>query len=58
MSNSCVPGAFDERELTYVLAEQFDIEVGDLSRQAPDPQVAGRLAEGIARHFLAVPLRG
>jgi type IV pilus assembly protein PilB len=50
-------GAFDERELTYVLAEQFDIEVGDLSRQAPDPQVAGRLAEGIARHFLAVPLR-
>jgi type IV pilus assembly protein PilB len=50
-------GAFDERELTYVLAEQFDIEVGDLSRQAPDPQVAGRLVEAIARHFLAVPLR-
>src|SRR5262249_37407365 len=50
-------GAFDERELTYVLAEQFDIEVDDLSRQAPDPQVSGRVAQGVARHFLAVPLR-
>jgi type IV pilus assembly protein PilB len=50
-------GAFDERELTYVLADQFDIEVGDLSRQAPDPQVAGRLAEQIARQYMAVPLR-
>jgi type IV pilus assembly protein PilB len=50
-------GAFDERELTYVLADQFDIEVGDLSRQAPDPQVAGRLAEEVARQYMAVPLR-
>jgi type IV pilus assembly protein PilB len=50
-------GALDERELTYVLADQFEIEVGDLSHQAPDPQVAGRLPEDVARHFLALPLR-
>jgi type IV pilus assembly protein PilB len=50
-------GAVDERELTYILAEQFDIEVGDLSHQAPDPQVAGRLREEVARRFLALPLR-
>jgi type IV pilus assembly protein PilB len=50
-------GALDERELTLVLAEQFELPVGDLSHQAPDPQVAARLAEGVARQFMAVPLR-
>jgi type IV pilus assembly protein PilB len=49
--------AFDERQLTQVLAEQFGIGVGDLSRQAPDPQVAGRLPENIARQYMALPLR-
>ena len=50
-------GILDERQLTAVLAEQFGIEVGDLSRQAPDPQLAGRLSEAVARKYMAVPLR-
>jgi type IV pilus assembly protein PilB len=50
-------GAFDERQLTRVLAEQFEIGLGDLSHQAPDPQLATRLPENIARQYMAVPLR-
>ena len=47
----------DERQLTAALAEQYGIEVGDLSRQAPDPQLAGRLSENVARKYMALPLR-
>jgi type IV pilus assembly protein PilB len=50
-------GVLDERQLTTALGTQFGIEVGDLSRQAPDPQLAGRLSETVARQFMAVPLR-
>ncbi len=50
-------GVIDERQLTTALGGQFGIEVGDLSRHAPDPQLAGRLSEAIARQYLAVPLR-
>ena len=50
-------GVLDERQVTAALAEQFGIEVGDLSRQAPDPQLAGRLSEDIARKYMALPLR-
>ena len=52
------PDRRDRRAPTHTaLAGQFGIEVGDLSRQAPDPQLAGRLSEAIARQYLAVPLR-
>jgi type IV pilus assembly protein PilB len=50
-------GVLDERQVTAALAEQYGIEVGDLSRQAPDPQLAGRLSESIARKYMALPLR-
>jgi len=50
-------GLLDELRLTQALAVQFGIRVGDLSRQAPDPQVTGRLNEQVARRFMAVPLR-
>jgi type IV pilus assembly protein PilB len=50
-------GVIDERQLAAALGGQFGIEVGDLSRQAPDPQLAGRLSEDVARQYLAVPLR-
>jgi type IV pilus assembly protein PilB len=50
-------GVLDERQLTQALAVQFGIRVGDLSRQAPDPQVTARLNEQVARRFMAVPLR-
>jgi type IV pilus assembly protein PilB len=50
-------GVLDERQVTGALAEQFGIEVGDLSRQAPDPQLAGRLREDVARKYMALPLR-
>ncbi len=50
-------GVLDERQVTGALAEQFGIEVGDLSRQAPDPQLAGRLREDMARKYMALPLR-
>jgi type IV pilus assembly protein PilB len=50
-------GMIDERQLTRMLARQYGIGVGDLSRQAPDPQMAGRLSEDVARQFMAIPLR-
>ncbi|HWG74907.1 MAG TPA: ATPase, T2SS/T4P/T4SS family, partial [Acidimicrobiales bacterium] len=50
-------GALDERQLTRVLANQFGIGLADLSQQAPDPQVAGRLSEAVAREYKALPLR-
>ncbi len=50
-------GAVDERQLAVALAAQYGIGVGDLSRQAPDPQLAGRLSESVARKYMAVPLR-
>jgi len=50
-------GALDEAQLTAVLADQFGIGLGDLSQQAPDAQVAGRLSEQLARQFNALPLR-
>jgi type IV pilus assembly protein PilB len=50
-------GALDERQLTRVLADQFGIGLADLSHQAPDPQVAGRLSEVVAREYKALPLR-
>ncbi len=50
-------GALDERQLTRVLADQFGIGLADLSQQAPDPQVAGRLSEQVAREYKALPLR-
>ena len=50
-------GVLDERQVTGALAAQFGIEVGDLSRQAPDPQLAGRLREDVARKYMALPLR-
>ena len=50
-------GAIDERQLTSVLANQFGIELTDLSKRSPDPQVAGRLSEDLARKYQAVALR-
>ena len=50
-------GALDERQLTRALASQFGIGLADLSHQAPDPQVAGRLSEEVAREYKALPLR-
>jgi type IV pilus assembly protein PilB len=50
-------GVLDEKQLTRALAAQFGIRLGDLSLQAPDPQVTGRLSEGVARRFMALPLR-
>jgi type IV pilus assembly protein PilB len=50
-------GVLDERQLAEVLGEQFGIGVADLTQQAPDPQVAGRLSEDVARQFMALPLR-
>jgi type IV pilus assembly protein PilB len=50
-------GVLDEHQVTAALAEQYGIGVGDLSRQAPDPQLAGRLSEDIARKYMALPLR-
>jgi type IV pilus assembly protein PilB len=50
-------GTVSEGELAVVLAEQFGVGVADLSQQAPDPQLAGRLSEHVARQFMALPLR-
>ncbi len=50
-------GVLEDHQVTAVMAEQFGIEVGDLSRQTPDPQLASRLSEVVARKYLALPLR-
>ena len=50
-------GAVDERKLTPVLAEQYGVGLIDLSRNAPDPEMAGRITEEVARQYNALPLR-
>jgi type IV pilus assembly protein PilB len=50
-------GAVDERALTTVLAAQFGVGTIDLSRHVPDPAVANRMPENVARDLKALPLR-
>jgi type IV pilus assembly protein PilB len=50
-------GAVDEAALTGALARQFRLQTIDLSRQLPDPALAGRLPEQAARSLSALPLR-
>ena len=50
-------GFIDERRLTNVLAGQFGVGVGDLSHQAPNPQITGKFDEKLARELNALPLR-
>lgn len=50
-------GALDDRQLAKMLAEQFGIGQFDLTTHAPDPQVASRLSEAVAREYMALPLR-
>jgi type IV pilus assembly protein PilB len=50
-------GMIDESRLVDTLADQFGIGVVDLSRTAPDPQVAELLDEATARRLCALPLR-
>ena len=50
-------GALDDRQLAKMLAEQFGTGQFDLSVHAPDPQVASRLPENVAREYMALPLR-
>jgi type IV pilus assembly protein PilB len=50
-------GAVDEAALTGALARQFGLQTIDLSRQLPDPALAGRLPEQAARSLSALPLR-
>jgi type IV pilus assembly protein PilB len=50
-------GVLDERRLTPILAEQYGVGLIDLSRNAPDPELAGRLTEEFARRYNVLPLR-
>ncbi len=50
-------GFVDEAALTGVLAGQFGVGTIDLSRVVPDPAVASRMPEKVARDLKALPLR-
>jgi type IV pilus assembly protein PilB len=50
-------GALDDQQLAHMLGEQFGIGQFDLALHAPDPQVASRLNEAVAREYMALPLR-
>jgi type IV pilus assembly protein PilB len=50
-------GILDERQLTYVLAEQLQLPVADLSHETPTPEAIEALPETVARDVVAIPLR-
>ena len=49
-------GVVSERDLARALAEQVGLELADLTRIAPDPEVAALLGESRARSLQAIPL--
>jgi type IV pilus assembly protein PilB len=50
-------GLVDEAQLSKALAAQFEVAAVDLGRQTPDPALAERLSETVARSLMALPLR-
>ena len=50
-------GLVDEAQLSKVLGAQFEVSAVDLGRQTPDPALAERLSETVARSLVALPLR-
>jgi type IV pilus assembly protein PilB len=49
-------GALDERTLANVLAEQLDLEVIDLRKEAPQENALSAIPEHIARGLVAIPV--
>jgi type IV pilus assembly protein PilB len=50
-------GVLDERTLVEALAELFNIPVGDLRHDKPQPDALALLPEDVARQHLAIPMR-
>ena len=48
-------GALDERQLTEVVASQFQLPLADLRRERPDPDALNAISESVARGLQVVP---